>query len=118
MLRAVQLAALPAVETSPAHCPHTVPMLAATRRGSSNVLQLTRLVPGYLIALASAPIKNLDMLLPPASPDLETLRGRWPLSSYFLDQSDHLDALRDQACPSRMHRRQKLAAVIIDPGEF
>jgi hypothetical protein len=41
-----------------------------------------------------------------------------PLSGYFLDQSDHLDALRDQACPSRMHCRQKLAAVTIDSGEL
>src|SRR5690349_17021776 len=101
MLRAVQLAASAAVETSPAHCPHSLAMLAATRRGSSNVLQVIRLAPRHLLSLlASAPIKNLDMLLPPASPDLEPLRCRRPLSGYFLDQSDHLDALCDQACPS------------------
>src|SRR5690348_10925109 len=67
MLRAVQLAAVAAVETSPAHCPHRVPMLAATRRSIGNVLQVISLVPRYLITLlASASIENLDILLPPA----------------------------------------------------
>jgi hypothetical protein len=49
------------------------------------------------------------MLLALASPDLGTL-----LSGYFLDQSGHLDALRDQTCSSVMHRGQKLAAVIVN----
>jgi hypothetical protein len=44
-----------------------------------------------------------------ASPD-GTLRAPGLISGYFLDQSDHLDALRDQTCSSLMHRRQKLAA--------
>jgi len=91
MLRAVQLAALAAVETSPAHCPHTFAMLAATSRDISKVLQVIRPVPGHLNEpMVSAQLRNLDMLLAPASGDLGTL-----LSGYFLDQGGHLDALRD-----------------------
>jgi hypothetical protein len=48
------------------------------------------------------------------SPDLGTLRVRVLLSGYFLDQSGHLDALRDQMRSSLMHQRQKLAAVIVN----
>jgi hypothetical protein len=67
ILRAVEPAAFAAVETSPAHCPHTVPMLAATRRAISNVLRVVRPVPRYLNeSMASAQIKDLDMLLAPA----------------------------------------------------
>jgi hypothetical protein len=65
--------------------------------------------------MARAMIKNLDigcfLLLLLA---LGTLREPGLLSGYFLDQSGHLDALRNETCSSLMHRRQKLAAVIVN----
>ena len=56
----MQLAALPGVETCPAHCPRSDPMLAATKRSTSNVLLVIRPVRGCLNELtAGAPIEPL-----------------------------------------------------------
>src|SRR5215469_17184921 len=90
-------------------------MLPVPKRAISNGLRVIRPVTWCLDeSMVSAPIKNLDMLLAPASPDLGTLRDRSLLSGYLLDQSGHLNPLRDQTCSSLMHRGQKRAAVIVN----